>query len=1194
MKAWSFVLLSAALCGLLTAVNPARAQGTAFTYQGQLSDTGGPANGTYNFTFTLYTNSSGGTSVAGPVATNGVLVTNGLFTVQIDFGAAVWNGQTNWLELAVETNTANTFTTLAPRQQVTPTPYAIFATTASNLSGILPAAQLPPGVVTNNETGVTVSGTFTGNGGGLTNVPADWQTVSGTSQTAAANYAYLLTNNMLSTVTLPASPNVGDIVTVSGSGSNGWQVVPNGGQTIAGHSIPAGVIWTAQNGSPVEIWQSVASSSDGTKLVAVATPGSYGQIYTSGDSGVTWTVQNSAPSTNWASVASSADGTKLAAVVENYSEGGLIYTSADSGVTWIAQNGAPTTVWMSVASSADGTKLVAAANGGLIYTSGDSGVTWTAQNGAPPQSLFSIASSADGTKLVGAVNGGQIYTSSDSGVTWIAQNGAPSAVWYNVASSSDGTKLAAAGFGTGDAGGPIYTSSDSGVTWTAQNSGSQPWYSVALSSDGTKLVAGGLGYPISTSGDSGVTWTQQNSSVQFWTSIASSSDGTKLVAVAEGGQIYTSDAANYYSGGPGNKAQFQYVGNGVWMPLSQVAGPISLAQLPAGVVTNGEGGVNISGTFTGNGAGISNVNLINVNGDGAINWATNVSWGNFVLSSSVNVTGGLPVSVTAADVNGDGYLDLITANENGNSLSVFTNNTAGGFALASTLSVPGAPYSVTAADVNGDGHVDLISADGPNNTLSVYTNDGTGYFVLSATLTVGNYASSVIAADVNGDGHIDLICANESDSTLTVLTNDGTGGFKIASSPTTGRSVVCVVAADVNGDGHIDLICANLTDNTLTVLTNNGTGGFVLASTLLAGTDPHSVCAADVNADGWIDLICANSADDTLTILTNNRAGGFALSATLPTGHDPRCVVAADVNADGHADLICANYGDTEPNSLTVLTNNGTGGFALSSTLPVGFGPMSVVAADVNNDGEPDLISANADETLSVLFNTYGPSYMAFFIGNGAGLTGLNFSQLSGTGSVVTLNETNVVLASLTATNLSVGGTNVIAPLSVPPGIPNAAIGTVGTGQNPGSVAVAGRYVYVANQGSSSLQVFDVSTPAHPVAVGLVSTGQGPSSVAVAGRYAYVVNSSANTDVVAQFVGEDQVRVHVGDDTRAGIEDAVLKARLQEHQEHGESNTRRRQHQAMLVVHQLPPGQGDLSGAQHVRTTPRGRPSAPC
>ena len=240
----------------------------------------------------------------------------------------------------------------------------------------------------------------------------------------------------------------------------------------------------------------------------------------------------------------------------------------------------------------------------------------------------------------------------------------------------------------------------------------------------------------------------------------------------------------------------------------------------------------------------------------------------------------------------------------------------------------------------------------------------------------------------------------------------------------------------------------------------------MLSATLPVGNYPHSVCAVDVNGDGWVDLISANSGDNTLTMLTNNGAGGFALSATLPAGQYPLCVVAADVNADGHPDLICTDYGITGPSALTVMTNNGTGGFALSSTLPVGFGPVSVVAADVNNDGEPDLISANADETLSVLFNTYGPSYTAFFIGTGAGLTGLNFSQLSGTlplaqlpGSVVTNNETNVVLASLTVTNLAVtnltvGGTNVIAPLTVPPEVPASAIATVGTGQHPASVAV--------------------------------------------------------------------------------------------------------------------------------------------
>jgi hypothetical protein len=78
--------------------------------------------------------------------------------------------------------------------------------------------------------------------------------------------------------------------------------------------------------------------------------------------------------------------------------------------------------------------------------------------------------------------------------------------------------------------------------------------------------------------------------------------------------------------------------------------------------------------------------------------------------------------------------------------------------------------------------------------------------------------------------------------------------------------------------------------------------------------------------------------------------------------------VATDVNGNGKVDLICANSGD---NTLSVLTNNGTGGFVLATTLSVGSRPWSVVAAAVNGDGKEDLICANsADTTLSVLTNS--------------------------------------------------------------------------------------------------------------------------------------------------------------------------------------------------------------------------------
>ena len=148
---------------------------------------------------------------------------------------------------------------------------------------------------------------------------------------------------------------------------------------------------------------------------------------------------------------------------------------------------------------------------------------------------------------------------------------------------------------------------------------------------------------------------------------------------------------------------------------------------------------------------------------------------------------------------------------------------------------------------------------------------------------------------------------------------------------------------------------------------------FTDASSLPAGNHPLSVVAADVNGDGLLDLISANADDNTLTVLTNNGSGGFGLSATLPAGRHPLCVIAADVNGDGHPDLICANAYD---NTLTVLTNDGGGGFVSAATIPVGTYPDSLVAADVNGDGGLELINANYhDNTLTLLTNTGGGGF---------------------------------------------------------------------------------------------------------------------------------------------------------------------------------------------------------------------------
>ena len=157
----------------LLLLSTAHAQITAFTYQGRLNSGGAAATGIFDVRFAVFDLSSGGAQQGNLLTNSATAVTNGLFTVALDFGNQ-FPGANRWLEIAVRTNGAANFTTLTPRQQLTPVPYAIFATTASNLSGTvsaasitgtLPLAQLPAGVVTNG-------GSFTGNGASVTNVNA--------------------------------------------------------------------------------------------------------------------------------------------------------------------------------------------------------------------------------------------------------------------------------------------------------------------------------------------------------------------------------------------------------------------------------------------------------------------------------------------------------------------------------------------------------------------------------------------------------------------------------------------------------------------------------------------------------------------------------------------------------------------------------------------------------------------------------------------------------------------------------------------------------------------------------------------------------------------------------------------------------------------------------------------------------------
>ena len=517
---------------------PGFAQGTAFTYQGRLINGGNPANGSYDFTFTIFGTTNGGSPLTQTITNSTVTVNNGLFTSTLDFGNFL-TGNPAWLEIGVRSNGNSGFVTLVPRQQLTPTPYAMFANTASNVvgtingnqitTGSIGAAQIAPGSIGTAQMAAGVSGVL------------NFQVPATTNVQTAVNTGYVLTNTMMNTITLPASPAVGDRVRVTG-GTGGFTLMANPGQSIIS---PPAFAWNQLTNAGYGNWTGIAMNSDGSKLAAVQNGG----YYASTNSGVAWALQANAPTgytgSSWKGIAMSADGSKLAS-----SYAGYIYISTDSGATWTQLATAPSGNWGGFAMSADGSKLAAAKFGSwdgseyvpdYIYTSTNSGVTWTQAN-AGSGNWTGIAMSADGIKLAAVQNGGLYYASTNSGATWAQQTNAPLGTG-GIAMSADGSKLAVVNNNG------IFISVDSGATWIQQansmvnnyNFNGGGWLCIAMNADGSRGVA-----------------------VEGWLNVNNQRYWGYLYQMPN--FITQWSTVNVFSASAYACIEVVYVGNGLWMP----------------------------------------------------------------------------------------------------------------------------------------------------------------------------------------------------------------------------------------------------------------------------------------------------------------------------------------------------------------------------------------------------------------------------------------------------------------------------------------------------------------------------------------------------------------------------------------------------------------------------------------------------
>ena len=190
---------------------------------------------------------------------------------------------------------------------------------------------------------------------------------------------------------------------------------------------------------------------------------------------------------------------------------------------------------------------------------------------------------------------------------------------------------------------------------------------------------------------------------------------------------------------------------------------------------------------------------------------------------------------------------------------------------------------------------------------------------------------------------------------------------------------------DLDGDGKPDFVVTNYTDSSLSVFRNLSTPGNIQFS---AGTDykialnSQQIAIGDLNQNGRPDIAVVNenlNYTTSISILKNESSTGnisFAPITTIADGLDAITIAISDLDGDGKPDLAIENYKDDKLRVYKNSTVNNSFSFDNGVDFRVGDNPWFPTAADINNDGKPDLIASNWDgSSISVLKNIINESF---------------------------------------------------------------------------------------------------------------------------------------------------------------------------------------------------------------------------
>jgi hypothetical protein len=339
-------------------------------------------------------------------------------------------------------------------------------------------------------------------------------------------------------------------------------------------------------------------------------------------------------------------------------------------------------------------------------------------------------------------------------------------------------------------------------------------------------------------------------------------------------------------------------------------------------------------------------------------------------------------SVAIGDLNGDGDLDLVVANYASNTLVVMFQKDYrkfGRLVLTDGTNLWG-PRSVVVGDVDSDGDLDIVSANEAGEKVGMFLQTKPGEYVALRSELVAPVSNAgptdVALGDLDGDGDLDVatVSANSRVGGLNVLYHWSPGRF-IGSSQIKDAAALSVAIGDLDADGDVDAVAASFLQG-IKVYRNDPGGAPTESSYKHPGlVGATAVAVADVDGEGGLDFVSANAISGNVGVFIIkgvNAFGQFVNEVQVVPGNpqvmrEPAAIVAADVDGDGDTDVITANR---KSNNLTILRQVRPNKFGPPEPLSVAGmkRPVALVAADVNLDGRLDLVSANENSNDLSLF----------------------------------------------------------------------------------------------------------------------------------------------------------------------------------------------------------------------------------